>query len=385
MKITEIEYLPVTDGRTAFFVVVHTDEGIYGVGECGLPRSHSKVNATAGMVEDFASILIGEDPFRIEDHWQRMSRGFFFPHDKVAGSALAAIDIALWDILGKATNLPIYQLLGGRVRDKVVCYPHLGGGTPEKLVENALAAREEGWKFARFSPPTGGERFEPIDAVRGSVAQFEQLRKALGDTMELCSDVHTRLDPSDSIQLCRAVEQFRPFFIEDPIRSENPQSFRYLREHVHVPLAAGEQFASKWEFRQFIEEDLIDYARVDICICGGLTESRKVANWAETHYIKLAAHNPLGPVSSAACLQLSLAVSNLGVMEQPQRPGRFMTNAVPVQVEWKDGYLLPPTLPGLGIELDLAAARKLKYEPSASDGGGRHPGLRRVDGSFTNW
>ncbi|HEV2123634.1 MAG TPA: mandelate racemase/muconate lactonizing enzyme family protein, partial [Chloroflexota bacterium] len=230
--------------------------------------------------------------------------------------------------------------------------------------------------------PTGtDEGFEPGDAVRGSVEQFAALRKALGDSMELCTDVHTRLDPSDAIQLCRAIEPYRPYFVEDPIRSENPQSFRYLREHVHVPLAAGEQFASKWEFRQFLEEDLIDYARVDICICGGITESRKVANWAETHYIKLVPHNPLGPVSSAACLHLSLAVSNFGVMEQPQRPGGIMTNAVPVQLEWQDGYLLPPTRPGLGIEFDREAARRLKPEGN----GGTHPMLQRIDGSFTNW
>ena len=381
MKITNVEFLPVTDGRTAFFVIVDTDEGIYGVGECGLPRSHSKVTATAGMVEDFGRLLVGQDPFRIEDLWQRMSRGFFFPHDRVAGSALAAIDIALWDILGKATNLPVYQLLGGRVRDKVICYPHLGGRTTADLVESCLAAREEGWKFARFSPPTGRGSFEPADAVRGSVEQFEALRKALGDTMELCTDVHTRLDPSEAIQLCRAIEHYRPFFVEDPIRSENPQSLRYLRERGHVPLAAGEQFASKWEFRQFLEEDLIDFARVDVCICGGITESKKVANWAETHYIKLACHNPLGPVSSAACLHLSLAVTNLGVMEQPSRPGRFMTNAVPVQVEWQDGYLLPPTKPGLGIEFDREAARRLRFQGDDSS----HPTLQRTDGSFTNW
>lgn len=383
MKITQVEFLPVQDvGRTAFFVVVDTDEGIFGVGECGLPRSHSKVNATAGMVEDFGRLLVGADPFRIEDLWQRMSRGFFFPHDKVAGSALAAIDIALWDILGKATNLPVYQLLGGRVRDKVVCYPHLGGRTTEELVERCLAARAEGWKFARFSPPMRAHDVqEPSDAVHGSVEQFEALRKALGDTMELCTDVHTRLDPSDAIQLCRAIEPYRPFFVEDPIRSENPQSFRYLREHVHVPLAAGEQFASKWEFRQFLEEDLIDFARVDICICGGLTESKKVANWAETHYIKLVPHNPLGPISSAACLHLSLAVTNFGVMEQPQMPGRIMTNVVPEQIEWQDGYLLPPTKPGLGIEFDREAARRLRF----TGDGGTHPVLQRLDGSFTNW
>jgi galactonate dehydratase len=297
----------------------------------------------------------------------------------VAGSALAAIDIALWDILGKATNLPVYQLLGGRVRDKVVCYPHLGGGTPEKLVENALAAREEGWKFARFSPPTGRDHLDPAAAIRGSVAQFEQLREAVGGTMELCSDVHTRLDPSEAIQLCRAVESYRPFFIEDPIRSENTQSFRYLREHVHVPLAAGEQFSSKWEFRQLIEEEWIDYARIDLCIVGGFTEARKIAGWCETHYIKIAVHNPLGPVSSAACLQLNLASSNVGVQEQPRRPGTTMTDVFPVQVDWEDGYLLPPTRPGLGIEFDREAARRHPFEMTEM------PHLRRLDGSFSNW
>jgi galactonate dehydratase len=168
--------------------------------------------------------------------------------------------------------------------------------------------------------------------------------------------------------------------MEDPIRSEGPNSFRLLRQHISVPLAAGEQFASKWEFRQFIDEDLIDYARVDLCICGGISESKKVAGWAETHYIKLATHNPLGPVSSAACLNLNLAASNVGVMEQPQRPGSFMTNAVPGQVEWRDGYLLPPTKPGLGIEFDLEAARRLRGEAVP-----RRTLLHREDGSFTNW
>ena len=380
MKITQVECLPVQDGRNCVFVIVHTDEGIFGVGEAGLTR---RAKAIAACVEDYAQYLVGADPLRIEDHWQRLSRGFFFPHDKIAGSALAAVDIALWDIAGKALGVPVYQLLGGRVRDKVVCYPHMGGRTPEELVERCLAAREEGWKFVRFSPNTidPDGRFEPKEAVRESIQMFEAVRRALGDTVEICFDVHTRLDPADAIQLCRAVEQYRPFFMEDPIRSENPQSFRYLREHVDVPLAAGEQFRSKWEFRQFIEEDLIDYARVDLCICGGISESRKVAGWAETHYIKLATHNPLGPVSSAACLHLNLATSNVGVMEQPQRPGRAMTTVVPEQVQWADGYLLPPTKPGLGIAFDVEAARRRPYKP----GGPMRPLLHRDDGSFTNW
>ncbi len=152
MKITNVECLPVQDGRNCVFVVVHTDEGIYGVGEAGLTR---RAKAIAACVEDYAQHLVGADPLRIEDHWQRLSRGFFFPHDKIAGSALAAVDIALWDIAGKALGVPVYQLLGGRVRDKVVCYPHMGGRTPEELVERCLAAREEGWKFVRFSPNIG--------------------------------------------------------------------------------------------------------------------------------------------------------------------------------------------------------------------------------------
>lgn len=379
MKITGVECLPVQDGRNCVFVVVDTDEGIYGVGEAGLPR---REKAITGVIDDYASLLIGEDPFRIEHHWQRLSRGFFFPHDRIAGSALAAVDIALWDIMGKALGVPVYQLLGGRVRDKVVCYPHMNGRTPEELVERCLAAREEGWKFVRFSPhhdPDG--RFEPAEAIHGSIKMFEAVRAALGDTVEICFDIHTRLDPADAIQLCRAVEPYRPFFMEDPIRSESPNSFRLLRQHINVPLAAGEQFASKWEFRQFIDEDLIDYARIDLCICGGISESKKIAGWAETHYIKLATHNPLGPVSSAACLHLNLASSNVGVMEQPQRPGRSMTNVVPVQMTWEDGYLVPPTAPGLGVEFDREAARRLPYQSQSTD----RPLLRRDDGSFTNW
>ena len=379
MKITKLECLPMQDGRSSVFVVVDTDEGIWGVGEAGLVR---RASAIAACVEDYAALLVGEDPFRIEHHWQRMSRGFFFPHDRIAGSALAAIDIALWDILGKALGVPVYQLLGGRVRDRVVCYPHMGGRTPPELVERCLAAREEGWKFVRFSPNTGpGGRFEPAEAVRESVKMFEAVRGALGDSVEICFDVHTRLDPADAIGLCRAVEPYRPFFIEDPIRSEGPNSFRLLRQHVNVPLAAGEQFASKWEFRQFIDEDLIDYARVDLCICGGISEAKKVAGWCETHYIKLATHNPLGPVSSAACLHLNLASSNVGVMEQPQRPGTAMTTVVPVQVTWEDGHLLPPAKPGLGIEFDREAARRMHYRPD----GPVRPLLQRDDGSFTNW
>ena len=379
MKITDIQAYPVWGGHRNFlFVVVDTDEGIYGVGESGITW---REQAIIGAIEHFKPLLIGEDPFRIEHIWQMLFRGGFFPAQRIQTAAISAIDIALWDIKGKALGVPIYELLGGRVRDKVVCYPHNVGHQMEitPLVESCLQTKEEGWKFVRWGLPNDGETLEPRPAVLTSIKQFQAIREAVGDEIELTFDVHTRLDLPDALWLCQEVEQFRPYFIEDPLRSENPNSFKTLRPRTTVPLAAGEQFSSKWEFRELIEEEWIDYARIDLCIVGGFSEAKKIAGWCETHYIKLALHNPLGPVSSAACLQLNLACSNFGVQEQPRKPGTMLTDVVPVQPEWEDGYLLPPTTPGLGIEFDREAAKKYPYQA------GNSPTLRRVDGSFTNW
>ncbi len=378
MKITNIEAYPVWGGgRNYLFVVVDTDEGISGVGEAGLTGRELGV---MGVIEHFKPLLIGQDANRIEHIWQMLFRGGFFPAGKIACSAISAIDIALWDIQGKARGVPVYQLLGGLVRDKVVCYPHNGGRTVEELVESCLRTKEEGWKFVRWGlPQRDGGILEPTESVLLAIKQFEAVRKAVGDEIEICFDVHTRLDPPEVTYFCKAVEQYRPFFIEDPIRSEGMYSLRWLREHTSVPIAVGEQFASKWEFRQVIEEELTDYARIDLCIVGGISEARKIAGWCETHYIKLATHNPLGPVSTAACLHLNLACNNFGVMEQPRRPGTMLTDVVPVQVEWQDGYLLPPARPGLGIEFDREAAKQHPFQMREL------PHLRRLDGSVTNW
>jgi galactonate dehydratase len=280
--------------------------------------------------------------------------------------------------------VPVYALLGGLVRDKVVCYPHnqVPGDAPDvaALVDSCLRTTQQGWKFVRWGlPAEAGGVLEPARAVRQAIKQLEAVRSAVGEDIGICFDVHTRLDLPDAVRLCRAAEEFQPFFMEDALRAENPHSYRRLREQTSVPLAAGEQFATKWEFREVIEDDLIDYARIDLCIVGGITEARKIAGWCETHHIKLATHNPLGPVSTAACLQLNLACSNFGVQEQPRRPGTTLTDVVPVQVEWEDGYLLPPTRPGLGVELDRAAARNSPFRLTEM------PHLHREDGSFTNW
>ncbi len=379
MKIKDIEAIPVWNGRRNFlFVVVDTDEGIHGVGESGLG---GRELAVMGAIEHLKPILMEQDPMRTEHLWQVMFRSGFFPAERVISSAISAIDIALWDIKGKALNLPIYSLLGGKVREKVVAYPHNGGHGMDipSLVESCLQSKEEGWKFVRFGLPQDGKILEPAHSVRTAIKQFQAIREALGEDIEICLDVHTRLDLSDSLRLCSELETLRPFFIEDPLRSENPDSFKTLRMRTRVPLAAGEQFSSKWEFRQLIEEEWIDYARTDLCIVGGFTEALKISGWCETHYIKMAVHNPLGPVSSAACLQFNMAVSNFGVQEQPQKPGTSLTDIIPVQPLWEDGYLKPTDLPGLGIVFDRQAAKKYPYQPFT------RPFLSRLDGSFTNW
>ncbi len=382
MKITNVEAFPCSFPASfafsnALYVVVDTDEGIYGVGESGLA---SRELAVAAAVEHLKPLLVGQDPGPIERLWQTMFRGGFFPPGPVIASAISAIDIALWDIKGKALGVPVYELLGGPVRDKVVCYPHNNPGrdTP-RLIESCQQSVAEGWKFVRLFVSDDGGILEPRESVRVALQELATVREAVGPSIEIVFDVHTRLDMPETTWLCREAEPLHPYFMEDPLRSENPHSYQVLRQHVSVPLAVGEQFASKWQFRELIEDDLIDYARIDLCIAGGISEARKIAGWAETHYIKLALHNPLGPVATAACLQLDLACDNFGVQEQPRRPGTMLQDVFPVQVEWEDGYLLPPRRPGLGIEFDRAAAREYPFQPWEI----QH--LQRRDGSLTNW
>lgn len=379
MKITNIRPVIVGHDRNFFFVLVETDEGITGIGEAGITFRETVIQS---IVEYLSPLLVGEDPFRTEHLWQVMFRSGFFPQGRISNAAVSAIDIALWDIKAKALGVPLYELLGGRVRDRVVCYPHVRGQSSAELAEAAKQKVADGWKFVRFDPrqEADGVTFEPSAAVRRCVDDVTAVREAVGEDVEIIVDIHTRLEPSDAITFCREVERYRPFFIEDPLRSENLPMYRKLAAHVHVPIAAGEQFATKWEFQQVIEDDLIDYARTDVCIAGGLTETLKIVGWCETHSIRMAFHNPLGPIATAASLHLDLACSNFGVQELARPPGSVLPDLFPVQVPFADGHLLPPTTPGLGVEIDEAAIAK--YPPIP---GGRTPEFRRADGSFTNW
>lgn len=388
MKVTEIKSYSVADseGRGYFIVKVETDEGIYGLGEVGLRNWGAAIQQA---IAHLSEVVVGEDPWSTERLWQHMFRGAFFPADKVYCSAISAIDIALWDIKGKAAGMPVYRLLGGPVRDKVVCYPHTQGRTNDELVQNARRQVEEGWKFVRWGQPeTDGAleyrgqsgRLEPVESIRIAEEQMALVREAVGPDIQICFDVHTRLDTAHVIAMCKNLEPHRPFFIEDPLRAENPASYRTLARHVSLPIAAGEQWASKWAFREVIEEELINYARIDLCNVGGITEALKITHWCETHYIDIAPHNPLGPVSAAACAALCMASTNVGVLEMPMRPGSFATDLFPVQIEWEDGYAFAPDRPGLGVEFDVDVAESRRVQP-----GGFPPVLRRNDGAFTNW
>ncbi|MFP6591967.1 MAG: enolase C-terminal domain-like protein [Candidatus Latescibacterota bacterium] len=380
MQIRQIDTIPV---GSFVYVKIHTKDGLYGIGEASLSGRQA---AVVGALEHITPLLIGCDATRIEHIWQDIFRGTFWRGGPVLQSALAGIDIALWDLNGKALGVPVHRMLGGLARDKVLVYRHVGGTTPAQLVERSQALLEEGWKVLRISPIVAGEGkdhrpevgFDPTRAILNGIDHMAALREAVGPEVEIIFEVHTRLTPTRAIELCRQLEPHRPFFVEDPIRSESPGAFRTLRQHTSVAIGTGEQLHDKWAYRQLIEEELIDYLRVDICHTGGITEGKKLAHLAEMHYQELATHYTSSPVSSAAMLHLNLSIANCAVQEFAP-PSGWMNDVVRHDLRTEDGYLLASDEPGLGIDIDEDAARKVgvsDHEP---------PHLRRPDGAVQDW
>jgi galactonate dehydratase len=399
MKITDIECIPVqAPGRTLVPVLVHTDAGITGVGEAGLQR---RWKAIAGALDHMRKWLIGEDPMRIEHLWQKMYRGGFYPGDRLIGSCIAGIDIALWDIKGKALGVPVYELLGGRCRDFVQCF--LAPTYRSQLTKAASDSKDcframttvqdscnamvalakeciaDGHKYFRIGPDAEGNLFRARHSVRKLVAQLKAVRDAVGDQIELMVDIHARLSPDEAIWFLNKVEPLGMFLVEDPIRAEHMHGYRHIRQHTGVPLAAGEQWANKWEFRQAIEEELVDYVRTDLCICGGLTEGKKIAAMAETHFVKLLPHNPLGPVCTAASLHLDLACDNAGPQEVVFPPAVMLPDVFECSFELDGTRLTVPETPGIGVTFHRDAA--LKHPADMTE----PPHFNREDGSYTNY
>jgi galactonate dehydratase len=378
MKITDIRVIPA---NSFLFVKVFTDEGITGVGESG---DWGFLMSSGEAIESFKTYLIGQDPLQIEHHWQYMYRCFHFRGAAVMG-AISAIDIALWDIAGKYYGVPVYQLLGGKCRDKVRTYFHVSGSTTEELVNSCLEAKKAGYNaVGHLSPfldePRSKRYFETYShMINDAVDRIRQVREAVGDDIDLCLELHRRMKPSEAIAFGHAVEKYTPFFLEDPCTPDNFDSMALIANHINVPIATGERIHTPQEFEMLLERNAVAYVRTSVCICGGITGARKIAAIAEAHNAMIVPHNPLSPVSTAACLQVAASVENFAIQEMPDHntvsaterytSSNKITNTDFKQsdmVTWvpkvENGFASLPTAPGIGVDLIPDVEKKYPFK-----------------------
>lgn len=362
MKITEIEALPVSVGRgypyAVIVVLVRTDEGLTGIGEASLA---GRGRAVLGAIDHFRELLVGQEAGAIEHWWNAMVRGTFWSPGQVVMSAVGGIDIALWDLKGKRLGVPIYELLGGPTRGKVRVYRHLSGSTVEEQVEDALRWVEQGVTALRFCPThsvdtVALDEWGPNKAIVKTERLVAALRAALGDEIDLICDAHTMFSPAETIQLGKRLEPYRLFFYEDPVRPLDPAALRQVRQKLDLPLATGEQLAHKWEFRPLIEEELVDYLRIDLVHAGGISEGKKILSAAEIHGQRAALHHASSPINAAACLHLDCAIPNFGIQEWMEFES--LDEVFPNAPRAVGGFVEPPRGPGLGLEFDEAKARR---------------------------
>jgi mannonate dehydratase len=437
MKITEVRVIVTCPTRNYVFVKIMTDQpGLYGVGDATL--NGRELSVASALTEHIAPLLVGRDPDQIEDIWQMLFRGAYWRGGPVLMTALAGIDIALWDIKGKRAGLPVYSLLGGRTRIGALAYTHAGGRDPVETEDNVRKAMERGFKVVRaqvaipgnagtygvggaaeaasatwgaeqrptavpgklpetpdsipqerFGMPgdwgDGGrmpsvETWEPEPYLQAVPKLFAHLRSTVGDDIALFHDVHERLTPIQAARLARELEPYHLFFLEDCLRPEHKESFRLLRQHTTTPLAMGELYHTKWECLPAITEQLIDYIRCDLGHIGGITEAKKIAAIAECYYVQTAWHGPgdIGPATHAANVHVDLAIPNFGVQEMVFFPDA-VHEVMPGAPVFRNGYLHVGDTPGLGVDLDEAAAAKFPYNRAYL------PLSRRADGAIMDW
>ena len=409
MKITSVEVIVASlvrspgGGPNCPIVKITTDQpGLVGWGNGALSGGEL---AVATLIEQhLAPRLIGADPDRVEDIWQMFHRSTYWRAGRILASAVAALDVALWDIKGKRAGLPLYSLLGGKSRDKILSYGHASGSSIEQTLEQVLAHRERGYRAIRVQVATPGyevgsygaggsgsagrddadthpsrrvRTWEPTPYLRAVPKLFERVRQEVGDTVELLHDVHDRLTPIQAAQLARELEPYHLFFLEDPIPVENKDGLRVLREHTTTPIAIGERFSSKYECLPLITGQLIDYVRNAVSKSGGITELRKIAILAEPFQVKSAFQGPMdvGPLAYAATVHLDHAIPNFGIQEDSHFAGeiREIFQGLP---EWANGYYTVSDRPGLGVEVDEARLRGKPHAPFF------FPIIRREDGTI---
>lgn len=382
MKITKIRYYSAPGYNKPLFnqargiVEVETDGGIIGVGEGGAKDT----------IEQCAQMLIGEDPFRIEHLWQLVYRGMFYPPGREKLHALGAIEMALWDIKGKALGVPVYELLGGSTREYVECYAT--GFRPSKATTEEERARdciEAGFRAYRIGP-TGGngeERFDFYEHVNKTIEYCKRIDEAVGGNGNWAIDLHTRFDTTEGIKICKALEHLEPYFVEDIIRSENPGVYQSIRQMTNVPIAVGEQFGDRWDINELIEKRLIDYTRVTLPNTGGISELKKIAALCETHYLGMIPHFT-GPLSTAALVHVLGSSSPTRCMielagGEAEKPAYFNEDLL----NFRNGKLYLNPNPGLGVQFDPGKADFVMEVTAKTEF--PHPILTSPDGSIHNW
>ncbi|WP_282134261.1 mandelate racemase/muconate lactonizing enzyme family protein [Seonamhaeicola maritimus] len=385
MKITAVKTFPVNIGSGSQLVIkIETDSGLHGWGASGLS---GRELAVIGAIDHYRPLIIGRNPMQIGAIWQDLYRGQYFEGGRVLTAAISAIDIALHDIKGKALDVPVYELLGGKQRDFVECFASVRFSTLDALLEQSKRLVKEGWNMLRLAPAEFEVQdditlFEPRNSIAMLAEWMVTLRKEVGSKVTIGIDYHTRLTAAETYSFMKRMPPGTLDFIEEPIRDENPEAYESLRKMIDIPFAIGEEFSSKWQFLPFIERNITQYARIDVCNVGGITESMKVASLAEAHYIDLMPHNPLGPICTAATIHVAAACPNFSWLEEVNTGAHVSTNDpkyYPVQPKLAGPRYPVPTEPGLGVEFNEELAIEQGFKPIEI------PRLKRKDGSLTNW
>ncbi|MBQ9116953.1 MAG: galactonate dehydratase [Clostridia bacterium] len=383
MKITKLELIKVKPRW--MFLKMYTDKDIVGLGE---PILEGHANALEAVVKEYEEYLLGKDPMMIEHHLQAMYRGGFYRGGPMMLSAISGIEQAMWDIKGKYYNCPVYEMLGGKCREKIRMYTHIkrAGVAGEFPIEEMLSITDErlkdGYTALKYSiiPPI--RAIENPENIQKHVERFAKVREKIGNGVDLAIDFHGRVSPAVANVLIERLKPYSPMFIEEPCLPENVDCMVDIARKTTVPIAAGERLFGKWEYRQLIEKQAVSIIQPDLCHVGGIFEGRKLAAMSEVYFGSVAPHNPLGPISLAACLQLDACTPNFLVQEHPGNPDKSDLGVGYIKTPFviKNGYIDVPEGPGLGIELDEKALADKIY-----DGSWTTPRLYHEDGSVADW
>lgn len=387
MKITNLNLFHVKPRW--LFLKIETDEGISGWGE---PIVEGKARTVETAVREMGSYLIGKDPLKIEHHWQALYRGNFYRGGAVLTSAISGIEQALWDIKGKYYDIPVYEMLGGSVRERVRMYSHSDGyqdqsqsqvETPDAFAKNAVKKKEMGFNAIKISLDWPVRQVDTLSYVEREVEKLKAIREAVGSEMDIAIDFHGRVSPAMAIRLARAFEPYYPMFIEEPCLPENIDTMVKVANSTTIPIASGERLFTRWGFREAIEKQAISIVQPDLCHAGGIFESKKIAAMAEVYYGAVAPHNPLGPISLAACLQLAACTPNFLILEHPSLDNKWDLGQgyLNKQFEIVNGYIEVPKGPGLGIEVNENIVKARSFDGSWETPRTYH----QDDGSVADW